>query len=137
MKKNLPLALLSLGLLSQLSAESIQILSAVTKDKVIDNAEVIIQKSGKTSKVSSSKSNGKASYIGFGDTTNSTLIIKKKGYSTLVAQCPCNGLTYALSPNMQNLDGLRAVLTWGRYPSDLDSHLAYENNHIYFVFINV
>ena len=132
MKKILPIALLSLGLLSELSAESIQILSAVIKDKVIDNAEVIIQKSGKTSKVSHSNSNGKASYRGFGDTSNSTLIIKKKGYSTLVAQCPCDGLTYALSPNMQNLDGLRAVLTWGRYPSDLDSHLAYKNNHIFF-----
>jgi len=115
-----------------LFADSIQILSAVTKDKTINNAEVILQKSGKTSKVTHSKSNGKANFSGFGDTQESTLIIKKAGYSTLVAQCPCNGLTYALSPNMKNLDGLRAVLTWGATPLDLDSHLAYKDNHVFF-----
>jgi len=131
MKKILT-SLLFIGVSSTLFAENIQILSAVTKDKVIDNAEVILQKSGQTSKVTHSKSNGQADFSGFGDTQESTLIIKKAGYSTLVAQCPCDGLTYALSPNMQNLDGMRAVLTWGERPSDLDSHLAYKNNHIFF-----
>jgi tetratricopeptide (TPR) repeat protein len=33
---------------------------------------------------------------------------------------------------MSNLDGMRAVLTWGRNPLDLDSHLAYPSNHIFF-----
>ena len=113
-------------------ADKIQILSAVKKDKTISGAEVILQKSGQTSKVSHSKNNGQATFNGFGDSTESTLIIKKDGYSTLVAQCPCDGLTYALSPNMKNLDGMRAVLTWGAHPSDLDSHLSYKNNHIYF-----
>jgi len=113
-------------------AEQIQILSAVKKDKTISEAEVILQKSGESSKVSHSDSSGVAKYSGFSDTKESTLIIKKSGYSTLVAQCPCDGLTYALSPNMQNLDGMRAVLTWGKNPSDLDSHIAYPNNHIYF-----
>ena len=113
-------------------AEQIQILSAVKKDKTISGAEVILQKAGNSSKVTHSKSNGIANYSGFSDTKDTTLIIKKSGYSTLVAQCPCDGLTYALSPNMQNLDGMRAVLTWGKNPLDLDSHLAYPNNHIYF-----
>jgi tetratricopeptide (TPR) repeat protein len=121
-------SLLSLGLM----AEEIQILSAVKKDKTISGAEVILQKAGESSKKIYSKSNGIAQYSGFSDTKDTTLIIKKAGYSTLVAQCPCNGLTYALSPNMSNLDGMRAVLTWGRNPSDLDSHLAYQNNHIFF-----
>lgn len=125
-------SLLCIGASSGLFAENIQILSAVTKDKVINGAEVIVQKSGKTSKVTHSKSNGQAFFSGFGDTQESTLIIKKTGYSTLVAQCPCDGLTYALSPNMKNLDGMRAVLTWGERPSDLDSHLAYQDNHIFF-----
>jgi len=132
MKKTFFTSLLLLCASSELFAERIQILSAVTKDKTISNAEVILQKSGKTSKVTHSKSNGKAIFSGFGDTEESTLIIKKSGYSTLVAQCPCDGLTYALSPNMKNLDGLRAVLTWGKHPSDLDSHLAYKNNHIFY-----
>ena len=132
MKKTFFLSLLLFCGSTELFAENIQILSAVKKDKTIANAEVILQKSGKTSKVTHSKSNGQAIFNGFGDSTESTLIIKKKGYSTLVAQCPCDGLTYALSPNMKNLDGLRAVLTWGKYPADLDSHLAYKNNHIFF-----
>ena len=116
----------------ELMAEEIQILSAVKKDKTISGAEVILQKAGKSSKTVRSKSNGIANYSGFEDTDKTTLIIKKAGYSTLVAQCPCDGLTYALSPNMKNLDGMRAVLTWGKNPSDLDSHLAYRNNHIFF-----
>ena len=132
MKYILLTTLLSLSVSSSLYAEKIQILSAVTKDKTIANAEVILQHTGKTSKVTHSSSNGEASFRGFGDSSDSTLIIKKAGFSTLVAQCPCDGLTYALSPNMKNLDGMRAVLRWGRYPSDLDSHLAYRGNHIFF-----
>jgi len=132
LKTKLLLLFLTLGGSQHLWAENIQILSAVTKDKSISNAEVILQKSGKTSKVTHSKTNGKAFFNGFGDTQNSTLIIKKDGYSTLVAQCPCDGLTYALSPNMSNLDGMRTVLRWGKNPSDLDSHLAYKNNHIFY-----
>ena len=132
MKKTFFISFLLLCSSIEVFAENIQILSAVKKDKTIKNAEVILQKSGKTSKVTYSKSNGQSTFNGFGDTQESTLIIKKSGYSTLVAQCPCDGLTYALSPNMKNLDGLRAVLTWGKNPADLDSHLAYKNNHIFF-----
>jgi len=132
MKKLIVTTLLCSLLPLTASADKIQILSAVKKDKVISGAEVILQKSGQTSKVSYSKNNGQAIFNSFGDSTESTLIIKKSGYSTLVAQCPCDGLTYALSPNMKNLDGMRAVLTWGANPSDLDSHLSYKNNHIYF-----
>ena len=132
MKKFIATTLLFSLLPLSIVAEQIQILSAVTKDKTISGAEVILQKAGETSKVNHSNSRGVANFTGFGDTTNSTLIIKKSGYSTLVAQCPCDGLTYALSPNMQNLDGMRAVLTWGASPKDLDSHIAYPNNHIYF-----
>jgi len=133
MKKLLTSSLLCLIATSTAFADNIQVLSAVKKDKVISNAEIILQKNGKTSQRSHTQSNGKASFTGFNDSRNSTLIIKKTGYSTLVAQCPCDGLTYALSPNMKNLDGMRAVLTWGANPSDLDSHLAYKNNHIYYV----
>ncbi len=60
------------------------------------------------------------------------LIIKKAGYSDLVARCPCAGLSYALSPVMKNLDGMRVVLTWGQRPRDLDLHVSYPQNHVYF-----
>ncbi len=132
MKKLLNLSLFSLFASSLLYAEQIQVLSAVTKDKTISNAEVIVQKLGETSKVTHTQRHGIARFSGFGDTQESTLIIKKEGYSTLVAQCPCDGLTYALSPHMKNLDGMRAVLRWGKNPADLDSHLAFKDNHIFY-----
>ncbi len=115
-------------------AGEIQLLSAVKKDTPITNAEVIFQKTGETSIKITSDEQGKLFYEGFGgiDSEETMMIIKKPGFSTLVAKCPCNGLTYALSPNMQNLDGIRVVLTWGKNPPDLDSHLAYPGNNIYF-----
>jgi tetratricopeptide (TPR) repeat protein len=42
-------------------------------------------------------------------------------------------MTYAISPIMKNLDSLRIVLNWGQQPLDLDSHILYPNNHIYYM----
>ena len=112
---------------------SIQVLSAVEKDKVLDNAEVMIQRNGESSAKKLTNSQGKTVLNGgFQDDSNTLLIIKKDNYSSLVVKCPCNDLTYALSPVMKNLDGMRIVLNWGRYPEDLDSHLSFPGNHIYF-----
>lgn len=112
---------------------SIQVLSAVEKDKVLDNAEVMIQRNGESSSKKLTNSQGKAVINGgFQDDSNTLLIIKKENYSSLVVKCPCNDLTYALSPVMKNLDGMRIVLNWGRYPEDLDSHLSFPGSHIYF-----
>lgn len=123
-------SLLSVNIL----AGEIQLLSAVKKDTPIANAEVIFQKTGETSIKTYSNAQGKVFYDGFRgiESSDTMMLIKKSGFSTLVAKCPCDGLTYALSPNMQNLDGLRVVLTWGQYPADLDSHLSYPQNHIFF-----
>jgi len=57
--------------------------------------------------------------------------VKKAGYSTLVAKCPCDGMTYAISPIMTSLDGLRVVLNWGPTPADLDSHIVFPGNHVF------
>lgn len=112
---------------------SIQVLSAVEKDKVIDNAEVMIQRNGESSAKKLTNSQGRTTINGgFQDDSNTLLIIKKDNYSSLVVKCPCNDLTYALSPVMKNLDGMRIVLNWGKYPSDLDSHLSFPGNHIFF-----
>ena len=113
----------------------IQVLSATVKDKVVPDAQVIFQKNGETSVTATTDSRGKisiASPFGGADDNNVTLIIKKQGYSTLVTKGPINGLTYALSPTMQTLDGLRIVLSWNDDPQDLDSHLSYPGNHIWF-----
>lgn len=112
---------------------SIQVLSAVEKDKVIDNAEVMVQRNGQSSTKVKTNNQGKVTINGgFQDDSNTLLIIKKLNYSSLVVKCPCNDLTYALSPVMKNLDGMRIVLNWGKYPSDLDSHLKFPNNHVFF-----
>ncbi|MBF4491718.1 tetratricopeptide repeat protein [Flavobacterium sp. MR2016-29] len=112
---------------------SVQVLSAVEKDKVVENAEVMIQRNGETSAKKFTNTQGKVIINGsFQDDLNTLLIIKKENYSSLVVKCPCNDLTYALSPIMKNLDGMRIVLNWGKYPEDLDSHLTFSGNHIFF-----
>jgi uncharacterized protein YfaP (DUF2135 family) len=112
---------------------AVQVLSAVEKDKKIDNAEVLIQRNGENSTKSITNSEGKVSInSNFADDSNSIMIIKKDNYSTLVVKCPCNNFTYALSPVMKNLDGMRIVLNWGRSPEDLDSHLKFPGSHVFF-----
>lgn len=128
--------LFSIMLSNALAATTnIQILSAVVKDQKIMDAEVILQKNGENSAVVKTNANGMATITSsFSDRDAGALIIvKKPGYSTLVAKCPCNDLTYAISPIMLNkLDGLRVVLTWGQTPKDLDSHTMYQGNHVFF-----
>lgn len=112
---------------------TVQVLSAVEKDKVIDNAEVMIQRNGESSAKAFTNNQGKVVIsTNFPDDSGTLLIIKKPNYSSLVVKCPCNELTYALSPVMKNLDGMRIVLNWGKSPSDLDSHLSFPDNHIFF-----
>ena len=110
----------------------IQVLSATIKDQRIADATVIVQKNGTPSISEVTNANGQAQLVtDYGDTADSLIIIKKDGYSNLVARCPCKGLTYAISPVMTNLDGMRIVLSWGSTPADLDSHIVYPGNNIY------
>lgn len=134
MKKNLLIASACLltGFHAMAQQRTIQVLSATIKDRKIENAEVLLQKNGSQTVVGRTDVNGNVRIsASFNDDNNATVIIKKAGYSTLVAKCPCDDLTYAISPTMQNLDGMRIVLSWGASPSDLDAHLAYGSNHIY------
>ncbi len=139
MKKRLfnPLPYVSLlslfgALSATVQATEITVLSAVVKDKTIPNATVTWQRNGEGSQRTQTQSNGIANQNGIRDDNETTMLISKPGYSTLVVNCPCDGFTYALSPVMNNLDGMRVVLTWGRTPSDLDSHLVYSDNHVFF-----
>ena len=110
----------------------VHVLSATVKDQNIANAEVILQKNGERSASSTTQSNGRAIVqANSADGADNLLIIKKSGYSTLVAKCPCDGMTYALSPVLKDLESMRIVLNWGKNPLDLDSHLSYKNQHIY------
>lgn len=113
------------------SSKEILVLSAVVKDKVIPDAQVIFQKNGEQSIPLYTNERGKVQIPNeFQDENNLTVIIKKEGYSTLVSKCPCGGLTYAISPVMEELDGMRIVLSWGSAPNDLDSHLSYQGGYV-------
>lgn len=111
----------------------VKVLSAVIKDQKIEGAKVTLQKNGETSVSGKTDAEGnvsvKAPFSGSDPATS--MIIEKEGFSTLVAKCPCNDMTYAVSPKMKNLDGIRVVLNWGREPQDLDSHIMYQHNHIF------
>ena len=137
MKSLIKFSLLALSIstsfISYAESKSVEILSAVVKDQKISGAQVVIQRNGEQSISSLSDDSGNA-LIGnnASDTNDSLIIIKKNGYSTLVAKCPCGGMSYALSPTMKGLDSMRVVLGWGSSPSDLDSHMVYPGNHIFF-----
>lgn len=121
--------------ISMAFAFDVQILNAIVKDQVIPNATVILQKNGESSLQTQTGDNGKATFSSpFNNTDDNTvsMIVKKEGYSNLVVKCPCSGLAYAMSPKMDNLDGMRIVLNWGANPADLDAHLAFPNNHVFY-----
>jgi len=133
MKRHVVLAALLVA--AAASAEKIKLLSATVKDKAVPEANLTFQAAGKTSVKATSDASGVASFekppMGVDDSTV-TLIIEKTGFSSLVVQCPCMNLTYAMSENMTRAGGIRVVLNWGPQPPDLDSHLAYGDQHIYF-----
>lgn len=123
---------LSIPALGYADTTNIHVLSATVKDQNIANAQVILQKNGEQSASASTNVDGRATVNS--SSTNGAdnlLIIKKSGYSTLVAKCPCDGMTYALSPVLKDLKSMRIVLNWGQSPLDLDSHLSYRNQHVY------
>ena len=123
---------LSISSLSFAVPLDIHVLSATIKDQNIANAEVILQKNGERSASNTTNAQGRTTVeSNANDSAENLLIIKKAGYSTLVAKCPCDGMTYALSPVLKNLNSMRIVLNWGKNPSDLDSHLSYKNQHVY------
>ena len=118
-------------------ADSIEILEhsesiAFSINQNIANAQVILQKNGEQSASTSTNADGRATVnSSSANGAENLLIIKKSGYSTLVAKCPCDGMTYALSPVLKDLNSMRIVLNWGQSPLDLDSHLSYKNQHVY------
>src|SRR5687767_15159499 len=78
----------------------VTVLSATVKDQVIPDAEVILQAVGESSVTGKTDATGVAKIAKPKlDDPSTILIVKKAGYSPLVAKCPCAGLTYALSPN--------------------------------------
>ncbi len=116
------------------TAAYVQILSATVRDQKIDRASVTLQKNGEPSSVTGTDTAGRAPVLdALARDPASLLIVRKQGFSDLVAKCPCNGMTYALSPILERLDGMRIVLNWGRRPADLDGHLSAGSEHVFFL----
>lgn len=121
------------SMLHAADSADIQILSATVRDQKIPGATVIVQKNGEQSYATTTDSMGLAQVRGsLANDPSALLIVRNEGYSDLVAKCPCGAMTYALSPTMRSLDGMRIVLNWGATPADLDGHLAYSGNHVWF-----
>ncbi|HSC69082.1 MAG TPA: tetratricopeptide repeat protein [Cellvibrio sp.] len=126
-------AIMGAAMTTQAAEVDVQILSATVKDKRIAGATLTLQKNGEQSVTAISDAQGQAKInTAFADSADALLIVKTPGYSNLVVKCPCAGMTYAVSPVMTNLDGMRIVLNWGASPKDLDSHIVYPDNHVYF-----
>jgi tetratricopeptide (TPR) repeat protein len=127
------LALLLGSMSAHAATAQVQVISATVKDQKIAGATIILQKSGATSVRTQSDASGSVQLpADVANDNNALLIIKKDGYSDLIAKCPCSGLSFALSPAMKSLDGMRVVLTWGAQPHALDLHASYPGNHIYY-----
>jgi hypothetical protein len=116
------------------SPADVQILSATVRDQKVPGATVILQKNGEQSVSTTTDAEGRAQVEASvsGDPAV-LLIVRKEGYSDLIAKCPCSGLTYAISPILTRLDAMRIVLNWGDSPPDLDGHLGFGGNHIFFL----
>lgn len=112
----------------------VQILGATIRDQKIPGATVILQKNGEQSVATTTDAEGRALVRNSVSSDPAVLlIVRKEGYSDLIAKCPCSGMTYAISPILKRLDAMRIVLNWGEDPHDLDGHLAFGSNHIFFL----
>jgi len=60
-------------------------------------------------------------------------VARAEGYATLKDKSPCNQREFSLSPG--GTHAYRIVLHWGRKPEDLDSHLWFRNNHIFYQYM--
>lgn len=112
----------------------VQILSATVRDQKIPGATIILQMNGEQSLATTTDAEGRAQMrSSVSSDPAALLIVRKQGYSDLIAKCPCSGMTYAISPILRRLDAMRIVLNWGRNPPDLDGHLAFGSNHVFFL----
>lgn len=114
----------------QAQALSIQVLDATAKGVLLADAEVqlsqgSLQASGRTD------AQGRVS-LDIADAATAQLLIRKTGYADLRAQCPCQGLNFAMSPVLNDPQSLRVVLSWNTPGEDLDAHLSYPHRLLYY-----
>lgn len=115
------------------SPVDVQVVSATVQDSPIGGAVVTLQRAGQPPLSGTSDGQGLVRFTGVADDANAQVVVSKPGYADLAMRCPCDAAVLALSPAMADLDGLRIVLDWGKAPADLDAHLAFPGNHVYFL----
>ncbi|MGH8079696.1 MAG: YfaP family protein, partial [Lysobacter sp.] len=114
-------------------AGGVRVISATIADQPIDGAALELTREGQPTLAAISDAQGRAALDSAALRDRAArLSVRKAGYAELLAQCPCDGADYALSPAMRSLDGLRVVLGWNDASLDLDSHLSFPGNHIYY-----
>ncbi|MGO1071519.1 tetratricopeptide repeat protein [Lysobacter sp. CA199] len=118
---------------AQAGGDGATVLSATVADRPIEGASIQLQRPGREPLTAVTDAHGRAALdpAALRDPV-ARLSIRKSGHAELLARCPCDGSNYALSPALQSLDGLRMVLNWGAAPADLDAHLSFPGQHIYF-----
>ncbi|MCP4989265.1 MAG: hypothetical protein GY928_25370, partial [Colwellia sp.] len=105
--------------------------------KPIQGAEVIIKK-GEEEKKGITKSNGYVTFKPFPFTEEDdrdgliSFEVSAQGYYPLEDKCPCFQHPIALSKRIVTPDSFRIVLMWGEKPKDLDSHLWFQDNHVFY-----
>lgn len=110
--------------LAQAGPINIEVVNAVDSEEIILDAEVILRRNGEQSVTGLPASRGRYTLNpSFADEAKSLLTIKKSGFADLVVECPCNDMTYAMSPIMKSADSLRIVLVWGGKPNNLDANM--------------
>ncbi len=105
--------------------------------KPISGAEVIINK-GDEQENAITGSDGWAYFRPFHFTVKDdaegviSFKISAKGYITLEDKCPCFQQEKALRKDDLEIDSYSIVLSWGKKPLDLDSHLWFQDNHVFY-----
>ncbi|MEH6420225.1 YfaP family protein [Pseudomonas sp. CGJS7] len=109
------------------------VVSATVADRPIEGAAVELRRPGQPALTAVTDARGRIALdpAALRD-PDARLSIRKSGHAELLAHCPCDGANYALSPALQSLDGLRMVLSWGAARADLDAHLSFPGEHVYF-----
>lgn len=137
MKKLLLLVyLLLVGMIYSNGDFSVNVLDASVKGQVVKGAKVTFIKGRQKVEAGYTDEHGRIVLEDgiFGGIDNSSIKIRieKEGYATLETKGPFNGLTFALSKKMEELDGFRVVLSWGENPQDIDSHLTFNGVDVYY-----
>ncbi|MCJ7955380.1 MAG: hypothetical protein MUW57_02005 [Pseudomonas sp.] len=125
--------LLWLGILMspvQAQSLSIQVLDALVKGAVLADVEVLVRQ-GSLQASGHTDAQGRVS-LDIADAATAELLIRKLGYTDLRVKCPCQGLSYAMSPVLENPQSLRVVLSWSTPGEDLDAHLSYPHRLLYY-----